>query len=123
MRRRLGAGQLGEQLDQPLADRLRAADLAGLDLGLEPADHLGGGRHADVGEDQRLLEALPGLVVDLVEEARRELGAQRLAALGEPLAQAREAARLRSGSADRGGSAAGPPRSGSAPPTPSRRGG
>jgi hypothetical protein len=56
----------------------------------ETLDHLGGGRRADVGEDQRLLEALPGLLVDLVEEAGRDLLDQRLAALREALAQAAE---------------------------------
>ena len=55
-----------------------AADAARLDLRLEPPDDLGGGLRADVGEDQRLLEPLPGLVVELLEEARAELGLQRL---------------------------------------------
>ena len=45
--------------------------LAGLDLVLEPAHDRGRGRRPDVGEDQRLLELLPGLLVDPVAEARR----------------------------------------------------
>ena len=65
-------------------------DGAGVDLVLEPFDHRGGGRGAGVGEDQRLLEPLPGLVVDPVEEAGRDLLGQRLAAFGEALAQAPE---------------------------------
>ena len=77
---------------------------------LEPLDHRGGGRRADVGEDQRLLEPLPGLVVDAVEEAGRDLLGQRLAAFREALAQALEdaPAPLRSfllGDRDAGGSA------------------
>ncbi len=85
------AGDLGEDLDQAGLHRLAVGgDLAGLDLVLEPLDHLGRRRRAGVGEDQRLLEPLPGLVVDALEEARGDLLGQRLAALGEALAQAAE---------------------------------
>ena len=83
------AGDLGEDLDQAVAhgDAV-GGDGAGLDLVLEPLDHRGGGRGAGVGEDQRLLQPLPGLVVDAVEEAGRDLLGQRLAAFREALAQA-----------------------------------
>ena len=66
IRRPPGRGDLGEQLDQALADRLAVGrDRPRLDLVLEPPDDLRGGLRADVGEDQRLLQALPGLVVEL----------------------------------------------------------
>ena len=69
---------------------------AGVDLVLEPFDHRGGGRGAGVGEDQRLLQPLPGFLVDPVEEAGGDLLGQRLAAFREALAQAFEdAAALR----------------------------
>ena len=84
-------GDLGEDLDQAVADGdAVGGDGAGLDLVLEPLDHGGGGRGAGVGEDQRLLQPLPGLVVDAVEEAGRDLLGQRLAAFREALAQALE---------------------------------
>ena len=93
-------GDLGEDLDQAVAHRLAVGgDGAGLDLVLEPLDHLGGGRRAGVGEDQRLLQPLPGLVVDAVEEAGRDLLGQRLAAFREALAQAPEDAAALLGSA------------------------
>ena len=61
-------------------------------LVLEPLDDLGGRRRPDVGHDQRLLEALPALVVERVEQRRLDLGAERLARLREVLAQAPEEA-------------------------------
>ena len=81
---------LGEQLDQAVARRLGPLDVARLDLHLELADDLGRGAGAHVGEDQRLLEALPGPLVEVVADARGELGAERVAALREALAQAAE---------------------------------
>ena len=53
----------------------------------------GGGAGADVGEDQRLLEALPGRLVEVALEQRGlDLGGQRLARLAHVLAQAAEEA-------------------------------
>ena len=84
------AGDAGEQLDEPLLQRLAALDHARGRLLLELADDLRGRRRADVGHDQRLLQALPRLVVERVEERRLDLGRQRLARLGHVLAQALE---------------------------------
>ena len=55
--------------------------ISDLAAGLEPRDELGGGRHADVGGDQRLLEPLPGLVVGGIEGGGGELVGERAAAL------------------------------------------
>ena len=86
-------GQFGEQLGQPRGERLAAGQAALLRLALEPLDHLGGRAGADVGEDQRLLEALPRLLVELALEQRRlDLGRQRLARLAHVLAQPPEEA-------------------------------
>ncbi len=83
--------QLGDDLDQPLLHRgAVGGHLSGVDVALEPLDHLGRGRRADVGEDEQLLEPLPGLLVDAIEEAGRDLLRQRLAATREALAQAAE---------------------------------
>ncbi len=100
-----GAGNLGEDLDQACLHRLAVCrNGARLDLVLEPLNHLGRGRSTGVGEDQRLLQPLPGLLVDAVEEARRELLGERFAALGEALAEAAEdAAALLLGLRRRGG--------------------
>ena len=57
---------------------------------LEPLHELGGGRHADVGRDQRLLQPLPGLVVGGVEGSGGELPGQRAPTLAERVAQAPE---------------------------------
>jgi hypothetical protein len=59
----------------------------GLDLLLQLLDHRRRGRRADVGEDQSLLEQLPGLVVDPVEERSRDLLGQRLPAFRKTLPQ------------------------------------
>ena len=69
---------LGQELDKAGAGGVSLRDGAGRDLGLEPADHIRGHGRADVGEDQRLLQALEGLGVEAVEEARRDLGGERL---------------------------------------------
>ena len=91
MRSSPGPGDVGQQLTQPLRQRLAALDGAGLGLLLELADDLGRRARADVGHDQRLLEALPRLLVERALEQRRlDLGAERLARLGEVLAQAAE---------------------------------
>ena len=66
-----GAGELGEQLGQALGQRLAADELALLGLALELLDDLRGRARADVGVDQRLLEALPGLLVEVALEQRR----------------------------------------------------
>ena len=64
-----------------------------LGLALELLDDLGGRARADVGVDQRLLEALPGLLVEVALEQRRlDLGGERLARLAHVLAQAAEEA-------------------------------
>ena len=96
LRREVDAGvadrcQLGDDLDQPfLHRRAVGGHRSRLDVALQPLDDLGSGRGADVGEDQQLLEMLPGLVVDAVEDAGRDLLGQRLATAGETLAQAAE---------------------------------
>ena len=72
----------------------RLGEIAGHAARLEPLDELGGGRHADVGRDQRLLEPLPGLVVGRVEGGCGELAGQRAPALAERVAQASEEAGL-----------------------------
>jgi hypothetical protein len=85
------AGQLGEQLGQPAGERLAADERALLGFALEPLDHLGGGACADVGVDQRLLEPLPGRLVEVALEQRRlDLGGERLARLAHRVAQAAE---------------------------------
>src|SRR6187551_2007145 len=74
-------GHLGEDLDQSLADRLAICrNRPSVDLLLETLDHLGRSRSANVGQDQRLLEALPRFLVDAVKETGRNLLDQRLAA-------------------------------------------
>ena len=73
----LRRGSLRQNCDQPLAQLLAVGDLPRLDLVLETPDHGGGRRCADVGENQRLLEVLPRLLVDPLGEARGELGCQR----------------------------------------------
>ena len=88
-----GAGELGEQLGEPAAQRLAADELALLGLLLELLDDLRGRAGADVGVDQRLLEALPGLLVEVALEQRGlDLGLQRLARLAHVRAQAAEEA-------------------------------
>ena len=86
-----GRGDLGEDLDQSIADRLAlGGDRSGVDFVLESFDHRGGGRRADVGEDQRLLQEFPGFVVDFVEDGGADLLLQGLAGFREALAQATE---------------------------------
>ena len=85
------AGQLGEQLRQAAGERLAADEVAFLRLALERLDNLGGGARADVGVDQRLLEPLPGRLVEVALEQRRlDLGGERLARLAHRVAQAAE---------------------------------
>ena len=77
-----------------LRERLAADERALLGLALELLDDLGGRRGADVGVDQRLLEALPGVLVEVALEQRGlDLGGERLARLAHVLAQAAEEAR------------------------------
>ena len=61
-------------------------------LVLEPLDDLRRRAGADVGVDQRLLQALPGLLVESLEQRGLDLGGQRLPGLGHVLAQAAEEA-------------------------------
>ena len=56
--------------DEPLGQRLAAGDLALLGLPLELLDDLRGRAGADVGVDQRLLEPLPRLLVEVALEQR-----------------------------------------------------
>ena len=86
----VAAAELGEQLDQPGADCVTALELAALDLGLEPADDVGGRPGADVGHDQGLLKPFERLGVERLEQARADLGSERLAARPQALAQAPE---------------------------------
>ena len=86
-----GAGELGEQLREAVGQRLAADQVALLGLAFELLDDLGGRRGADVGVDQRLLEALPGVLVEVaLEERGLDLGGERLARLAHVLAQAAE---------------------------------
>ena len=88
-----GAGELREQLGEPLGQLLAADEAALLRLALELLDDLRGRAGADVGVDQRLLEPLPGLLVEVALEQRRlDLGGERLARLAHVLAQAAEEA-------------------------------
>ena len=80
--------RLAEQLRDLLRERL--AEIAELAAGLEPANELGGGAHADVAADQRLLEPLPVLLVARIEGSRGELAGERAAALPERIAQTAE---------------------------------
>ena len=61
---------LREQLPEAAREVLAAAQLAGLGLALELLDDHRGGRSADVGVDERLLEVLEGLVVERLEHGR-----------------------------------------------------
>ena len=79
----------------PVVERIVPADdeAAVLRLALELLDDLSGRARADVGVDQRLLEALPGLLVEVALEQRRlDLGGERLARLAHVLAQPLEEA-------------------------------
>ena len=88
-----GAGELGEQLGEPRGERLAADEVALLGLLLELRDDLRGRARAHVGVDQRLLQPLPGLLVEVALEQRRlHLGAERLARLAHVLAHAPEEA-------------------------------
>ena len=66
-------GGLGQQLDQPLAESLAALELSFARLGLERAHDRGGRGRADVGHDQRLLQAFPGVLVERPEQRRLDL--------------------------------------------------
>ncbi len=61
-------------------------------LALERLHDRRGRARADVGHDQRLLEAFPGVLVEHAEQRRLDLAAERLARLGHALAQAPEEA-------------------------------
>jgi hypothetical protein len=69
---------------------LSALQRARAGLVLERLDDGRRRRRADVGHDQRLLEAFPRFGVERAEQARLDLRAERLARLGHALAQAFE---------------------------------
>ena len=71
---------------------LAAGEVARLRLALELLDDLGGRARADVGHDQRLLEALPRLVVEVSNSVACSSLRERLARLAHVLAQAPEEA-------------------------------
>ncbi len=79
-----------QQLDQALAERLAALELPRGRLLLERLHDRCGRARADVGHDQRLLQAFPRLLVEHAEQRRLDLRAERLAGLGHALAQAAE---------------------------------
>ncbi len=59
-----------------------------LDLGPKLVEQLGGRLDADVGADQRLLELVPGLLVDLLAgQDRADVAAEQGAGLAEPVAE------------------------------------
>ena len=78
---------IGQQRDQALAERLAATRLARAGGSLERGHHRRGRGGADVGHYQRLLEAFPGLLVEVAEQRRVDLAAERLARGGHALAQ------------------------------------
>ena len=85
-----GASDLGEQLGQTRRERLSPGYPALGGLALELSDDLRGRRRADVGVDQRLLEPLPRLVAQILEQRRLDLAGERLAGLAQVLAQPAE---------------------------------
>ena len=69
-------------------DAVDRRDLLGGHARLHVVEDPGRGRHADVGEDQRLLELVPGVVVDAAAAAQRPEGArERGAGLAEAVAE------------------------------------
>jgi hypothetical protein len=86
------AGEVGQQLGEAPAERLATLHRAALGLHLELGHDARGGRRPDVGHDERLLQPLPRLVVEGVEQRGLDLGPERLAGLGEVLAQPPEEA-------------------------------
>ena len=84
---------LGRDLPQPRrASPAESLMLARVGLGLELLHDGDGGVDAHVGEDERFLDLLPQVLVEAVEQDRRELLLQGLAALGQAVAQLREPA-------------------------------
>ena len=88
----LGARGVGQQLGEPPGQVGAARELPGAGLGLQPTHDAGGGGGAHVGLDQHLLQALPRLLVERLEDRRLELGPQGLPALLQVLAQPTEEA-------------------------------
>ncbi|GBD46136.1 hypothetical protein HRbin41_00957 [bacterium HR41] len=86
-----GHQRRGDQVTQTRSD-IAAVDIAGSHLVFELLDEPGCRRNADVGPDERLLQALEESVVDAAEDARAELALQRLAGLAQALSQARKQA-------------------------------
>jgi hypothetical protein len=87
-----GLGDPGEQLDQPIGQLLTARELVLGGLLLELGDDLGRRRGAHVGVDERLLQPLPGLLGEILEQSRLDLGLERLTGLAQTLAQTAESA-------------------------------
>ena len=80
----------GAACDLVDAERIVLPGVGAFAACLEPLHELGCRRNADVGRDQRFLEALPCLVVGGVEGRRGELVGERAAALAERVAQPTE---------------------------------
>ena len=87
--RAVAAGEVGLELRlQRLEQRGRLGDAVGVDGGPQAVEDVGGGGDADVGDDQRLLEVVPRLVVDLVaRQDGAEVARHRAAGLAEPVAE------------------------------------
>ncbi len=94
-----GGEEAGELVGELLARGTAASDL------LEARDDPGGGGRADVGADQRLLQPLPRLGIERVEERGAHLGAQCLARAAEALTEALEEAAALLGSTGAGAAA------------------
>ena len=97
-RERAVAGRV-EELDQLVAqdrhDHVGVGDPIGSSPFPHRVEHAGGGRQADVGEEQRLLELLPGVVVDAAAAPDRgERANERGPRLAQPVAQRRRLERL-----------------------------
>ncbi len=80
-----GRGDLGQELHEPLACRLATGNGPSFHLGFELPHHIGRRPRPHVGEDQRLLEPLPRLGIESLEQAGAELRLERLAARGQTL--------------------------------------
>ena len=85
-----GVRDPGEQLGQALGQGLTPRDPAVGGLLLELPHDFRRGRGAHVGVDQGLLEPLPGLVAQVLEQGRLDLGGERLAGLTQVLAKPAE---------------------------------
>ena len=92
------ACELRQELGEALRQLLATDQAALLRLALELLDDLRGRAGADGGVDQRLLEPLPGRLVEVaLEQCRLDLRRERLARLAHVLAHAAEEAAARLG--------------------------